>query len=841
MNVNSKDWLIVNGVIVKYMGNDHDITIPYGVTEIGPKAFYNKAFYSIYIPEGVVKIGKRAFQDCNLSEVSFPNSLKIIDDFAFKGNCISKIILGSNTEYVGKEAFYTTEDISYMSCDFHIPSKNIYLGTRFYGATNYYRKLVGTLHICAGSNIRIEDANKWHFRDSEQLFKRDLITNISIDCKGATDDEINDTIDFLVRSRKKEFTFINLDLNTSLIDFKPLLSNQVTIEGKDNLYLKINNGILQELKCSQKELYMPEGVISLDAVLSFHCNAENIILPESLQTINTSFKNTKIKTLVIPQNVISVNPSIFKDCTSLRELVLLNEQDAILYITDKKDLCNLEALHMPVTTKLNISAVDALPKCTFYIDCAGIDYDMIIEHLKEFVNAFGPNRNVVLKNLNYEDLKEVRTILNTPNLKLESETNRQDVVTIDKNKNIATEAIEKVNTINELVEHLEPEQKANILKKVNDILDEYRVNQNKMKPSLYLETERKLALTSNIRDLYNKLLSDLDRVIYSLNLNIEGIKLLNDLNSCEHMLHNDEAEIKIDNIETSIDKIKYIIAKLRRYPNMIIHNTLQSLLDETQQELSITISELYKRELVLESPISKFDRKLDELYDNAFKFFYVMDSINGIGTSDLANDFNELRQILDFLDNKNRERFMGYLNSLITEYQSDTFNRSIEEIELEIRTKLDGILNELKEIINTSTKYKNIIDSMTFCSDSLKIGDIKSLEKDNLFGSEVAKIIKKTPSEYESEIKKELLNIFDSFSKEIQGVDIREYFYKTLEEREQKYPDIANSAEHAEIFKNFNDAYLLYILIMKKIDSIEIALKEYTNDLENYNQNKKSI
>ena len=61
----SAGFEIQKGVLVNYAGNDIEVVIPNGVTEIAKDAFFeNKKIASVIIPDSVVKIGSQAFRNC---------------------------------------------------------------------------------------------------------------------------------------------------------------------------------------------------------------------------------------------------------------------------------------------------------------------------------------------------------------------------------------------------------------------------------------------------------------------------------------------------------------------------------------------------------------------------------------------------------------------------------------------------------------------------------------------------------------------------------------------------------------------------------------------------------
>lgn len=66
-------------------GSLREITIPYGVTEIGKMAFYQTGLESVSLPDSLTKIGDTAFEVCErISELSVPSSVTSIGTNAFR-------------------------------------------------------------------------------------------------------------------------------------------------------------------------------------------------------------------------------------------------------------------------------------------------------------------------------------------------------------------------------------------------------------------------------------------------------------------------------------------------------------------------------------------------------------------------------------------------------------------------------------------------------------------------------------------------------------------------------------------------------------------------------------
>ncbi|MDE5764704.1 MAG: leucine-rich repeat domain-containing protein [Ruminococcus sp.] len=109
------DFKIENGVLIKCMGNDSEITIPDSVTSIGKYAFCEcHNLKSITIPDSVKSIGKYAFSDCKyLTSITIPNSVMSIGDNAF-AFCVrlKSVTIPNSVTSIGAKAFKFCERLT---------------------------------------------------------------------------------------------------------------------------------------------------------------------------------------------------------------------------------------------------------------------------------------------------------------------------------------------------------------------------------------------------------------------------------------------------------------------------------------------------------------------------------------------------------------------------------------------------------------------------------------------------------------------------------------------------------------------------------------------------------
>ena len=131
-----KNFVIKNGKLMQYTGEDkivripdgvksiswgflkdnknrwniEEVIIPEGVTELPEGSFfYYDALKKVVLPNGLIRIKERAFMDCKqIEELIIPDSVSIIDSNAFAGcSGIRKIRITDSLQKIVKNAFYS--------------------------------------------------------------------------------------------------------------------------------------------------------------------------------------------------------------------------------------------------------------------------------------------------------------------------------------------------------------------------------------------------------------------------------------------------------------------------------------------------------------------------------------------------------------------------------------------------------------------------------------------------------------------------------------------------------------------------------------------------------------
>lgn len=130
--VDNRGFLIINGYLLKYRGNNSHAIIPEGVTAICNGAFLNPKnndkIERISIPESVTHIGAEAFRDCrNLRTIAIPKGVTSIGSQTFTGCCnLERLDIPASVTEITKDAFDSNspklriaiEDISILPLQF---------------------------------------------------------------------------------------------------------------------------------------------------------------------------------------------------------------------------------------------------------------------------------------------------------------------------------------------------------------------------------------------------------------------------------------------------------------------------------------------------------------------------------------------------------------------------------------------------------------------------------------------------------------------------------------------------------------------------------------------------
>lgn len=274
------EFVIENGVLVKYTGNGGDVAVPKGVTEIGSQAFSQvrgKSYISsVIIPEGCVKIGDEAFYfagDLVTSmKVTLPSTLREIGAHAFECAHVTQINFPQGLETIGDEAFSQ----AWME-SVELPSSLRTLGEgAFHGCENLTRV------SWAGRTFTQKELEQWFFGTPFYY---------AGGSGGTTDPEQPDP-------------------------------GEGSISPSDFI---IENGVLTRCSAySAVSITVPEGVTAIGEYAFGQCSKmQQLNLPSTLRAINSwALEGCALRQIDIPDSVTSIGSYAFSDCRYLTRVEL---------------------------------------------------------------------------------------------------------------------------------------------------------------------------------------------------------------------------------------------------------------------------------------------------------------------------------------------------------------------------------------------------------------------------------------------------------------------------------------------------------------------------------------
>ena len=304
--------------------NLRSINLPQSLTKIGHLAFYDcKKIERVTIPRGVRDIGNYVFANCTLlADAVFENGNNIISDSCFT-NCsnLRKVTIPSTVQTINSTAFNNCLKLDEINLE----------DNQSYVFDNGILKTADGTKIVFMTNGLLANISTFEIPNGVTNFGMNigLYTNIK---------QINipSTLESLGAANK----------------FPKSISNVIVDE--NNTRYASENGILYTkddktlIMCylKEKDINIQEGILTLNAYCFKQAeNAENIILPESLQTISSSAlrENNKFKKILIGKNVSSISP-MFKLINYAGTVEISEEnpyytiENNILYSKDKKTL-----------------------------------------------------------------------------------------------------------------------------------------------------------------------------------------------------------------------------------------------------------------------------------------------------------------------------------------------------------------------------------------------------------------------------------------------------------------------------------------------------------------------
>ena len=402
-------WQIEGTTIVAYNGEESIVTVPEGMTKIGPGAFSsNTKINKVILPESLTEIGMRAFASCTgLSEINLENVHKI-GEVAFEGTSISevtlsdqikeipvgcfayanikKITLGANVTTIASSAFYncrTLFEVNLSDCLFSIGSQAFYNtvvltsielpeglmeigGQAFYGSGLMSIEIPGSVEVLnAGTFNGCTSLNSITFNEGLKEIGGSLIyeSNVKKIYIPSTVEEIgtfafayaHNLMEITVHENNQHFDSDNGVLYTEgyekviMIPYKHpdqvIALHDGAKECEEQFAANLKN---------VKKIIIPEGFEILNHNAFNNCPLlEEVILPESLEIILSGAFSycSSLREIKLPSNLKELSNSnwwigVFVGCSSLKEIVIPDSVEKIGPYTFN-DCKNLERVTYP--------------------------------------------------------------------------------------------------------------------------------------------------------------------------------------------------------------------------------------------------------------------------------------------------------------------------------------------------------------------------------------------------------------------------------------------------------------------------------------------------------------
>ncbi|MBQ1341689.1 MAG: leucine-rich repeat protein [Erysipelotrichaceae bacterium] len=313
------DFEIVNNVLVKYSGPSCDLVIPEGITEIGDKAFHNTnngwndSEYLITVPKGVKRIGEDAFSFCRFSNIELPDGLEEIGKGAFDYSYLVSVRIPYGIKTIKASTFQECEKL-----------QNVEIPDSVVSIEKYAFRKTGIKELVLPEGL--EEIGEEAFRNCRNI--KEIILPSSLKCiKDRAFAECDNLTKVTVLGKLEEYgkdvfeKCRNVEIISPNPEFLDIIHRDDFIIDENKTLVKYNG--------TGENVVLPEGIITIgENAFEWHTEVKNIKLPESLEVIKGGYQPStfgsfiNMKSIVIPQNVRTIEGFAFYGCSSLTEMTL---------------------------------------------------------------------------------------------------------------------------------------------------------------------------------------------------------------------------------------------------------------------------------------------------------------------------------------------------------------------------------------------------------------------------------------------------------------------------------------------------------------------------------------
>lgn len=418
-NIESKDFIIENSKVVKYVGSDSKIVIPEGITSLATSLFWdNQNIEEVVLPESLINLGGDTFYNCfNLKKVNIPKNVKFMGNNPFAG-C-------PNLQLINESSNFNYVDGVLYNQDF---TKLIYCSIKQVKGSykiNEFTKIVGkhSFYLCDGlkeiiipksviklennpfsgcTNLNLINKSDYYHVVDKVIYDKDKKSVIGCLNSINTDELRLLDVDRICRNsfwNCKGIKKIVLPKTLKTIGYNPFVgcSNIEFISESQN-YEVINNALYSDnrrrlvcypAKYAVGEVYLPDETITLERGAFSGCDKLTSIHLHNVSIISkTCFTNCNGLVSVYCSDLVTyIGEWAFAHCTNLKEVSVYKEcfidnnatlnsptkinrrEELSNYVIESDNLYTLESMTKSYKGKIKSILID--PPYNSHIDYIG--------------------------------------------------------------------------------------------------------------------------------------------------------------------------------------------------------------------------------------------------------------------------------------------------------------------------------------------------------------------------------------------------------------------------------------------------------------------------------------
>lgn len=301
----SDDFIIENGVLIKYVGPGGDVVLPEGITRIADNAFRsNQTVTSVVMQSGITEMGMCVFWDCHyIKRIVFSDTIKVIPTSTCYLNwALEEVILPRDVEEIQSTAFincYALTSLDFSKYNIRIFGEQSFKGSglqEVYFSKNV--KVIGRqafLQCYRLKNVTFEEGIELEFLGASVFSACIMLEEVDLSMLDMK--ELPSEIFRLCSALTK------VKLPSQLTSIPWGLFNSCTslreIDLSDTKITVLNNYVFY--KCTSLErVILPERLTEImKGTFSDTASLEYIVIPESVTKIgNDAFKGSGLKAIV---------------------------------------------------------------------------------------------------------------------------------------------------------------------------------------------------------------------------------------------------------------------------------------------------------------------------------------------------------------------------------------------------------------------------------------------------------------------------------------------------------------------------------------------------------------